>query len=191
MPTASTRLSRDSWIDAALDLLLQSGPDAVAVQPIARRLGATKGSFYWHFTSRDDLLRATLERWETVATDDVIASVESRSDDPRTRAELLVEDVTSGRSPGELQLLAGTQHPDVAAAVERVIRRRIEYVTRLLRGAGLTPAVAQRRATLAYAAYLGYAQLARSVPTVLPQNNRGRQAIIAELAHVVLPSTQP
>ena len=60
MPTASSRLSRDSWIDAALELLLQSGPDAVAVQPIARRLGTTKGSFYWHFSSRDDLLRATL-----------------------------------------------------------------------------------------------------------------------------------
>jgi AcrR family transcriptional regulator len=187
VPTASSRLSRDSWIDAALELLLQSGPDAVAVQPIARKLGTTKGSFYWHFSSRDDLLRATLERWEAVATDDVITSVESRSDDPRTRAELLVEEVTSGRSPGELLLLAGTDHPDVAAAVERVTRRRIEYVARLLRNAGLTPAVAQRRATLAYATYLGYAQLARSVPSVLPHNARGRRALVSELADVVLP----
>jgi AcrR family transcriptional regulator len=187
VPTSSPRLSRDSWIDAALELLLRSGPEAVAVQPLARKLGTTKGSFYWHFASRDDLLRAALERWETVATDDVIASVESRSDDPRARAELLVEAVTSGQSPGELLLLAGTEHPDVAAAVERVTRRRIEYVARLLRSAGLTAAVAQRRATLAYAAYLGYAQLARSVPSVLPHNARGRRAFVGELASVVLP----
>ena len=186
MPTASSRLSRDSWIDAALELLLQSGPDAVAVQPLARQLGATKGSFYWHFTSRDDLLRATLERWETVATDDVIATVEARSDDPRTRAELLVEDVTTGRHPGELLLLAGTEHPDVAGAVERVTRRRIEYVARLLRSGGLTPAAAQRRATLAYAAYIGYAQLAASVPAALPQNSRGRHALTAEMAEILL-----
>ena len=187
MPTASSRLSRDSWIDAALELLQQAGPDAVAVQPIARQLGATKGSFYWHFTSRDDMLRATLERWETVATDDVIASVEAQSDDPRKRAELLVAEVTAGRHPGELLLLAGTDHPDVAAAVERVTSRRIEYVAKLLRSAGLTPAVAQRRATLAYAAYLGHAQLVQSVPSALPQNTRGRNALIAELADLVLP----
>lgn len=187
MPSPSSRLNRDSWIDAALELLLQSGPDAVAVQPLARQLGTTKGSFYWHFTSRDDLLRATLDRWETVATDGVIASVESRSDDPRTRAELLVAEVTTDRHPGELLLLAGTDHPDVAAAVERVTQRRIEYVARLLRTAGLTPAVAQRRATLAYAAYLGHAQLGRSVPSVLPQNTRGRRALIAEMADLVLP----
>ena len=187
MPTASSRLSRDSWIDAALEILLQSGPDAVAVQPLARQLGATKGSFYWHFTSRDDLLRATLERWETVATDDVIASVEAKSDDPHTRAELLFEDVTTGRHPGELLLLAGTEHPDVAAAVERVTNRRIEYVARLLRSSGLTPAAAHRRATLAYAAYLGHAQLVLSVPGVLPQNTRGRRALISELSDVVLP----
>ena len=187
MPTTSSRLSRDSWIDTALELLLQSGPDAVAVQPIARKLGTTKGSFYWHFASRDDLLRATLERWEAVATDDVIASVEARTNEPRARAELLVEEVTSGQSPGELLLLAGTEHPDVAAAVERVTRRRIDYVARLLRSAGLTPAVAQRRATLAYAAYIGYAQLARSVPSVLPHNARGRRALVGELADVVLP----
>jgi AcrR family transcriptional regulator len=186
VPTASSRLSRDSWIDAALELLLQSGPDAVAVQPLARQLGATKGSFYWHFTSRDDLLRATLERWEAVATDDVIATVEAKSADPRTRAELLVEEVTTGRRPGELLLLAGTEHPDVAAAVERVTRRRIEYVARLLRSGGLTPAVAQRRATLAYAAYLGHAQLAQSVPGVLPDSARGRRALITELGATLL-----
>lgn len=186
MPPVSNRLSRDSWIDAALELLLQSGPDAVAVQPLARQLGATKGSFYWHFTSRDDLLRATLERWEAVATDDVIATVESRSDDPRTRAELLVEEVTTGRRPGELLLLAGAEHPDVSAAVERVTRRRIEYVARLLRSSGLTPAVAQRRATLAYAAYLGHAQLVQAVPGVLPDSARGRRALITELSETLL-----
>lgn len=186
MPTASPRLTRDSWIDAALELLLQHGPDAVAVQPLARHLGATKGSFYWHFTSRDDLLRATLERWETTA-DQAITSVEARSDDPRKRAELLVEDVTTDRNSGELLLLAGSDHPDVAAAVERVARKRIEYLGRLLRAAGLTPAVAQRRALLAYAAYVGHALLAASTPGVLPDTARARRALVSEMAEVVLP----
>lgn len=187
MPTASSRLSRDSWIEAALQLLLQSGPDAVAVQPIARKLGTTKGSFYWHFSSRDDLLRATLARWEQGAADDLIASVDAGAGDARKKAETLVEAVTSSQRAGELLLLAGTDDPVVAAAVERVARTRIDYLARLLRSAGLTAAAAQRRALLAYTAYLGHALLAASVPGMLPDSPRGRRALTSEMAELVLP----
>jgi AcrR family transcriptional regulator len=187
VPTASSRLSRDSWIDAALELLLRSGPDAVAVQPIARKLGTTKGSFYWHFSSRDDLLRATLARWETAAGDDLIASVDARAGDARKKAEALVERVTTGQRPGELMLLAGTDHPDVAAAVERVARKRIDYLARQLRSAGLTSAAAQRRALLVYTVCLGHALIAASAPGVLPESARGRRALVSELAELVLP----
>jgi AcrR family transcriptional regulator len=183
-----TRLTRDDWVDAAVGALLRDGPDGVAVQPLARRLKATKGSFYWHFSSREDLLRASLERWEAVATDDVIASVEAQSDDPRTKAALLIAEVTahSQEHPGEVLLLAGAAHPEVSAAIERVTRRRIDYLSRLLRAAGLTPAVAARRATLGYAAYLGHAQLALAVPSVLPASTRGRRALAGEMADVLL-----
>jgi AcrR family transcriptional regulator len=187
VPTASSRLSRDSWIDAALELLLKSGPDAVAVQPIARQLGTTKGSFYWHFSSRDDLLRATLARWEATAGDDLIATVDARAGEPRKKAEALVEEVTNGQQPGELMLLAGTDHPDVAAAVERVVRKRIDYLARQLRASGLTAAAAQRRALLTYTAYLGHALLAASVPGVLPESARARRALVSEMAELVLP----
>ena len=183
-----TRLSQDDWVDAAVKALLHEGPAGVAVQPLARRLKATKGSFYWHFASREDLLRAALDRWETVATDDVIASVEEQSDDPGTKATLLIAEVTaySEEHAGELLLLAEAAHPDIGAAIERVTDRRIAYIARLLRGTGLTSAAAQRRATIAYAAYLGHAQLVHAVPSVLPQSTRGRRALAAELAEIVL-----
>ena len=60
----SGRLSAEDWAQAALDLIAEQGVAAVAVEPLARRLGVTKGSFYWHFPSRDALLQAALERWE-------------------------------------------------------------------------------------------------------------------------------
>ena len=60
------RLTADDWAQAALDLISEQGVAAVAVEPLARRLGVTKGSFYWHFPSRDALLQAALERWEAV-----------------------------------------------------------------------------------------------------------------------------
>ena len=59
-----SRLTADDWAQAALDLIAEQGVAAVAVEPLARRLRVTKGSFYWHFPSRDALLQAALERWE-------------------------------------------------------------------------------------------------------------------------------
>jgi len=186
-PTRS--LTRDDWLTAALDALLHEGPAAVAVQPLARRLAATKGSFYWHFASRDELLRETLQRWEVVATDDVIAAVEASSQPAAEKARALFAQVTasSARHPGQLSLLAAAAtHPDVAAAIERSTQRRVEYVAKLLREVGLRPAVAQRRAILAYATYLGHAQLVRTSPDVLPDTQRSRRALVDEMAAVLI-----
>ena len=77
-------LSRDDWTAAALDALAEVGLSAVAIDPLARRLGATKGSFYWHFSSRDELIAATLELWERRDTIDLVASLEA-IEDPQER----------------------------------------------------------------------------------------------------------
>ena len=58
----TARLSAEDWAQAALDQIAEQGVASVAVEPLARRLGVTKGSFYWHFPSREALLVAALER---------------------------------------------------------------------------------------------------------------------------------
>src|SRR3546814_7811782 len=73
-------LTADCWAEAALDAIAGGGLDAVAVEPLARRLGVTKGSFYWHFANRDALLRAALQRWEQTETDDIVARIGPESD---------------------------------------------------------------------------------------------------------------
>ena len=64
------RLSAEDWALAALDVIAESGLASVAVEPLAKRLGVTKGSFYWHFPSRDALLVAALERSDAGALAD-------------------------------------------------------------------------------------------------------------------------
>ncbi|HEV7650479.1 MAG TPA: TetR/AcrR family transcriptional regulator [Actinophytocola sp.] len=184
------RLAADDWITAAVRVLLTDGPDAVAVQPLARRLGTTKGSFYWHFASRDDLLRAALRRWLQLGTEDVIDTIEGATEDPVERARLLIRMVTehSLDNPGQLRLLATADHPDVRAALETAARRRIGYVARLLRAAGLPAAVARRRAVLAYSAYLGHAQLADTTPGVLPTGPAARRALLTALTELLFAS---
>ena len=74
---ARTRLKRQDWVDAALEAIADGGLAAVAVVPLAERLGATKGSFYWHFPSREALIEAALAAWEQTTTSAVIAEIEN------------------------------------------------------------------------------------------------------------------
>src|SRR4051794_41644168 len=61
-------LTGSDWTEAALEALARGGLTAVAVEPIAKSLGATKGSFYWHFADRNALLESALELWERRGT---------------------------------------------------------------------------------------------------------------------------
>ena len=72
----STRLNAETWERAALEAIAELGLPGVAVEPLAKKLGVTKGSFYWHFADREALLHAALKRWEKRSTDDVIAWLE-------------------------------------------------------------------------------------------------------------------
>ena len=69
------RLTRDDWIDAALRLLIDSGVDAVQVTVLSRGLGVTRGSFYWHFDSRESLLDALVHRWRSRNTGVIVDAV--------------------------------------------------------------------------------------------------------------------
>jgi AcrR family transcriptional regulator len=60
----SRRKSREDWIAAARKVLVTSGVDSVKVDRLAHDLRATRGSFYWHFTDREELLNALLQDWE-------------------------------------------------------------------------------------------------------------------------------
>src|SRR6476660_3754249 len=78
------RLTAAHWEQAALDTLSEMGLGAVAVESLARRLGVTKGSFYWHFPTREALIKAARERWERGDEEVVMAQVEDIAD-PRER----------------------------------------------------------------------------------------------------------
>lgn len=154
------RLSAEDWAQAALDLIAEEGVAAVAVEPLARRLKVTKGSFYWHFPSREALLKAALERWESVEQENVFGTLEAVSD-PRERLrslfQLVAHEVKSHVIYAEL--LKAMDHPVVQPVMQRVSERRLDYLTASFRQAGMARVEAQQRARLTYAAYLGFLQL--------------------------------
>jgi AcrR family transcriptional regulator len=154
------RLSAEDWAQAALDLIAEQGVAAVAVEPLARRLGVTKGSFYWHFPSRDALLQAALERWEAVEQEMVFGKLEAVSD-PRERLRALFQLVAHEFKSHIVysELLKALDHPTVSPVIGRVSQRRFDWLAASFRQAGLSRTDAQHRARLAYAAYVGFLQL--------------------------------
>ncbi len=158
--TRTGRLSAQDWAQAALDLVAEQGVAAVAVEPLARRLGVTKGSFYWHFPSRDALLEAALQHWEENEQEQVFGSLEAIAD-PRERLRALFRMVAHEVRSHVIysELLKALDHPQVRPVIERVSARRLDYLTASFRQAGMGRVVAEQRARLTYAAFVGFLQL--------------------------------
>lgn len=183
---ASERLDREAWVRAGLRALERDGVAAVSAVALSKALDVTRGSFYWHFDSRDELLEAVLASWEQEHSDavlDQLAAVE----DPRERLRLLL-DAAASKPPSLFVRLLEAQgaEPAVAAVLARSRERRIAFVACAYREAGLPPAVARRRALALYALYVGLAQLSGQGGRSQP-NTRERRALSRELRALFVP----
>ncbi len=153
-------LTPEDWEQAALELIADQGLSALGVEPLARRLGITKGSFYWHFSGRDDLLERALLRWEN---QDLSHLQQGLNPDSRP-AERLAEFVwrTSRQTLTHRIYVALCAMPNderVGPVIKRVTTRRIKYLSAAFAELGLRPEQARYRATLVYSSYVGYLHL--------------------------------
>lgn len=176
------RLDSAAWIAAAFDVLVEGGIDAVRVEPLAKALNITKGSFYWHFADRRALLDAMLQSW----MDGRIAAIRQQAMDRGAPATVLrqLADLYTRRSnlrglaiELEIRALART---DAAAAdvVRNVDRARLAQVTGLFAALGWSRAEAQSRAVLFYSYLFGQSLLDAEVVTAAARD-RAIDALLA------------
>ena len=163
-PTRSPRLSAADWAQVALDVIAEQGVAAVAVEPLARRLGVTKGSFYWHFTDRRDLLMAVLTHWKEGRIRDIIK--QTRPEPGKEQAQLFhVIDVYSAsrNKKGiliELAMREWARRDSLAAAtVEEVDAWRLRCARELFLAIGLPLHEASTRSMLLYAYVFGVSMM--------------------------------
>ncbi len=153
------RRTKSEWVDGALAALCAAGIDGVRVEPLARSLGVTKGSFYHHFDNRRALHLEMLSEWERLGTSMIIDVVDEAADDPEARLRLLMMNTYGADDVAdaiEAAIRAWAAGDEVASeAVRRVDDRRVGYVAKLLSEAGMTPAQATRRARLMYRHLIG------------------------------------
>ncbi len=185
MAKETTRLSAQDWARAALEAIAAGGLSAVAVEPLARTLGVTKGSFYAHYRNRDELIDAALTEWVRGHGEAALAEFAAIAD-PEQRLRDLLTTVVQAVQPlapsVHLSLLGDRNDPRVTAAVARVNRARLDLLTRTYRELGLPPNRAAHRARIAYATILGLTHLAQTDDLLPPAT------LSEEATEIFLPS---
>lgn len=155
-PGPNTRLMREDWIAAAMDALIKKSVDGVRVEVLAEQLAITKGSFYSHFANRQALLDAVLESWESTATTNVIARLDSGVKDAslRLRALYRLSHLKTADTPGgplELAIRAWARRDQaVRKVLQAVDKARTHYIAGLFEQIGYEPFEARARAVLYY-----------------------------------------
>jgi len=161
-PNKRVTLCAADWEQGALKMIAELGLSSVAVEPLARRMGITKGSFYWHFANRDTLLEQALQRWEEHDSRNLATSLDTITD-PRARLISFFRRASRERLTHEVYsaLCAAADHPHVEPVLERVAERRMEHLAHAFGELGFPAREAEHRARLTYSAYLGFLQLQR------------------------------
>jgi AcrR family transcriptional regulator len=160
-PAAEPPLGRKDWIEAAIAMLAEDNVEALRVDTLAEKLGVTKGSFYWHFKGRDDLLFAVLDEWRLRMTSEVQSLIFDKSGTPWERLERLLRIAISSRpdvpgGPFETTLRDWARRDSkVAAVVREVDADRIAFAAQLYREAGLSESDAQDFADAHMAVVIG------------------------------------
>ncbi len=165
-PRLRAAMTPERWIDAATEVLVDQGIDHVRVDVLAKSLKVTRGSFYWHFRDREDLLRAVLQAWRARATEQLTQRLEGAHDDPREQLRDLISLPLRGRSAVraariELAIRAWARRDAMARAfVDEADAARIGYMAQVFSALGFGIAEARARAFMLYSHQLGESLLA-------------------------------
>ncbi|NER47942.1 MAG: TetR/AcrR family transcriptional regulator [Symploca sp. SIO1A3] len=151
-----SNLTRQDWIEQGLKTLAETGVETVRVEPLAKVMGVTKGSFYWHFKNREDFLEAILQEWVNWQTNSIIEQVEALGGDATTKLlylfELAIQD--DGRAENAIRAWA-TSNSKITTVLAQVDQRRLNYTKDLFLQVGFAPFEAMVRARMVYYALVG------------------------------------
>jgi AcrR family transcriptional regulator len=176
-PTKTTRqakpgneqLNRDKWLDAAFSAAVTGGFSEIKVLAISDALGVTRGSFYWHFKSQQELIDALVERWYQKELETIESLKKAFVDDARTDLMMIFSNAIAFLTPNtpDLQFSVALRayarsHPDVAQRIAEVDRLRTTVIFERYLLAYPGPAQARQRTVIFYLALGGAATMVTS-----------------------------
>ncbi len=155
-----TPLTEADWVNAATEILVKENVRGIRIDALCEKLGVTKGSFYWHFNTRAELLSAILKNWQRRMTSNVIQNVSRGGDSGFARLKSLISLPRMPRSPAfaqtEMSIRDWGRRVDLPRqAVQEVDNIRLEYLAELYRQEGFDAETARIRAYVAYCVMMG------------------------------------
>ena len=127
------RLSKEDWLDKALEALNQEGFGRLNIDNLVSSLGVTKGSFYWHFKKRNHFILALIGYWDVKFTRLVIEHIDKFEGNSRERLLELMLFVTRNQlAHYDFAIHALAQNdPEIFPQIKEVLNRRFSYVASL------------------------------------------------------------
>ena len=149
---AKKHFDRSVWLEKALDVLFSHGISQVKVEILARELEVTKGSFYWHFKNRGELLRGMVDWWRESQIAFLEGLNHEQLDDPTGLIKTVIgftHHTDDARHDVAMREFARSD-AYAAEAVDEIDKRRVDYLTTLFAAAKFSPAEALLRARALY-----------------------------------------
>ncbi|WP_297843666.1 TetR/AcrR family transcriptional regulator [Pseudomonas sp.] len=177
-------LTREDWIQTAQQVLSKSGVDAVRVDTLAKAMSITRGSFYHHFSNREELLQGILTSWRARATEDVILHLRNAQTSAEQQLIRLLELPYHGHAAQEaaaveLGIRAWARGDRQARqAIDEVDKHRLSYIEGLLMQMHLGETEARDRAFLIYSYQLGLSLLSTEGTSTNHMDRSARMANI-------------
>ena len=159
------QLSARDWLDQGLRTLAKNGFTALKAEPLAKAMGVSRGSFYWHFADIAAFHAAILKHWREVAAEQVIAGLEASAGQVDPLSLLLRQTFSSKQALEKAVRSWAAVAPKARAAVQAIDRRRLSYIEGLLKQSGLSDNAARGRAQILYWTFLGFALSDQSLPS--------------------------
>lgn len=152
------RTPRSKWVDEGLRALAAGGPEAVRIEVLAKKLGVTRGGFYWHFSDRQALLDEMLDVWERSTTDEVIERVEREGGNARTKLRRTFDLTSSSEGLLVIDLAVrewSRREKTVAQRLVRLDNRRMDYLRGLFAEFCSDPQDVEARSLLSFSLLIG------------------------------------
>ncbi len=175
------QLSADDWLKQGLKTLARDGFTALKAEPLARAMGVSRGSFYWHFADVEAFHAEILKYWQEIAAERIIADIEAAAGKDNA-LQLLLHRVFSEKLALENAVRRwAVVGPAARAAVQAIDRRRLSYIESQMQNLGVSRETARARAQILYWAYLGFALSDRPLPA------DQQRAILKEMLRMASP----
>lgn len=133
---ANKQHTKASWIEAGFSALKNSGATALRAETLAKHLGTTKGSFYWHFADVPTYQDAVIDSWRNETLNAIVTQL-SAAGTPQKRLHALGTQILSDQVDPAMRAWAKS-HPYARQTITQIDEQRLTYISTLLASLGIT-----------------------------------------------------